>query len=60
MHYYWIVLDGLEPGTRKLDEHERIETFWAPIADAEAHVRTGLMAAGLHLLNEYKEKKNGK
>lgn len=60
MHYYWIVLDGLEPGTKKLDEHEKIETFWSPIADAEAHVRTGLMAAGLHLLNEYKEKKNGK
>ena len=60
MHYYWIVLDGLEPGTKKLDEHERIETFWAPLTDAEAHVRTGLMAAGLYLLNEYKEEKNGK
>ena len=60
MHYYWIVLDGLKPGTQKLDEHERIETFWAPMADAEAHVQTGLMAAGLHLLKEYKEKKNGK
>ena len=52
-----IVLDDLDPGIQKLDEHEIIETFWAPMADAEAHVQTGLMAAGLHLLKEYKEKK---
>lgn len=60
MHFFHVDLSGVERGNTSFDEHELIESSWTDSKYVNRFRETGLMAAGLHLLNEYKEKKNGK